>query len=235
MPRKLAKRAKPSKQTPIEERLGPLRMAHPAVQRALAEGLCVEPIPTEEVNEELHKLIWASDQPEMVVQRYKVRYDEALTDAERKEVLRGFNEEHHNTAMESKWFQQRCAEHSMLDALRPAGTSTREPRPEETLSNRLSNGKFCDQVISDLRRIRRWCVDSGRRMDEIRKDLPDSPVWNLDLPAEDKECLLHPGMWGAVVGYGERILGKHFGKSPDTIRDWRKEYRQHARKSKQGS
>jgi hypothetical protein len=122
MPRKRAKLAKPRKQTPIEERLGPLRMAHPVVQRALAEGLRVEPIPPEQAKEELPKLIRDTTQPEIVEQRYKVSYEDAGTNAKRRTILAEFSEKHHETAMQSRWFRERCEEHERLRPLHSAET-----------------------------------------------------------------------------------------------------------------
>jgi hypothetical protein len=98
---------------------------------------------------------------------------------------------------------------------------------EEALPTILCNGKLCDQVIADLRHIKHQCVELGWSMREIEKGLPDSPVWNLNLTAEDQEMLKQPRRWGAVVGYGNLILGKHFGKSVSTVADWRKAYRSH--------
>ncbi len=128
------KRARSTKEQPdklsIEEQLGPLRMAHRAVQWALAEGLRIEPISPEKVNKELHKIIQQSDQPEIVVSRYRLSYDEARTDAERRGVLIEFNQKHHKTAIESKWFQERCAELRMTASLQPVSNPQRHSKWE---------------------------------------------------------------------------------------------------------
>jgi hypothetical protein len=166
MPQKRTK-----KQPTIEEQLGPSRMAHPAVQWALTEGLRVEPISPEKVNEELHKIIQRSDQPGIIVQRYKVRYEEARTDAERGDLLREFSDNHHNTAMESKWFQERCAEHSMLNALRPAHTSDKTPRHSKWDS--YSDAKRRRMIVQTNPNL--GVADLCKAFDDARIDLP--PGW----------------------------------------------------------
>ena len=100
---------------------------------------------------------------------------------------------------------------------------------EDRLTARIGHGKFCDQIIDEIRRIRFMCIDRGRTVLEIRVDYPDYAVWKVvdQLPPEERDIFNHPRMWGPVVGYAEGILCKHYGKSPHTISSWRKIYRKY--------
>jgi hypothetical protein len=78
--------------------------------------------------EDVHNFIWRTSQPELVEQRYKHLYSEAHTLAKRSKVLSDFSEEHHEIAVSSKWFQERCAELKMLEPLQSTRTIETQSR-----------------------------------------------------------------------------------------------------------
>jgi predicted transcriptional regulator len=96
----------------------------------------------------------------------------------------------------------------------------------------IEKGKFCDQIIGEMRKIKRLRVDGGRSLVEIQVAHPDLTAWKLrdTLGEEDRDAFNHPRQWGPVVGYAKMVLAKHFDRHPETIRDWVKAYRAHTRK-----
>ena len=92
----------------------------------------------------------------------------------------------------------------------------------------IRNGQRCARIIGQIRRAKNMCLGSGRTIAEIQQDFPDWELWKVikNLPAEDQETFAHPNRWGPVVGYGHGLLAKEYGKSPATIRDWIKAWRQ---------
>jgi tRNA pseudouridine-54 N-methylase len=100
---------------------------------------------------------------------------------------------------------------------------------EEELPGLVRRGKFCEQVIQEVKKVRYLCLDGGRAMAEIKSELPDLAVWNVleTLSQEDKETFAHPGRWGPAVGYAKLILGKNYGRSTHTVTNWLKAYRKH--------
>ncbi len=100
---------------------------------------------------------------------------------------------------------------------------------EEELPKLVRRGKFCEQVIKEVRKVRYQYLDGGRAMAEIKSERPDFAVWNVleTLSQEDKATFAHPGTWGPAVGYAKLILGKHYNRSTHTVTNWLKAYRKH--------
>jgi hypothetical protein len=102
---------------------------------------------------------------------------------------------------------------------------------EIALSPTLRNGRYCNQVIDEIRKIRHLYPAST--VAQIRSDHPNFIVWPMidgpDMDDEDREIFFQPGRWGPVVGYATGLLARHFGKSEETIKRWRKAYKRHAR------
>jgi hypothetical protein len=99
------------------------------------------------------------------------------------------------------------------------------------LAGTLKNGQFCDRVADEIRKIRH--MYPAHTMAQIRSEHPNFLVWSVidhaDTDAEDRDTFHHPTRWGPVVGYAIKLLARHFGKSEETIKRWRKEYRKYAR------
>lgn len=96
----------------------------------------------------------------------------------------------------------------------------------EELSRPIDRGKFCDQVIEGMKRIKTLVVGTGRSMAEVQQDHPDLTAWKVrtELSAEDQEVFNRPRQWGPVVGYAKKILSKTHGVSTHTITSWVKAY-----------
>jgi hypothetical protein len=86
----------------------------------------------------------------------------------------------------------------------------------------IARGDFCDRIIGQMRKIKRLCVDSGRTIVEIQSESPELDVWKLRdaLPQEERDTFNHPRQWGPSVGFAAQMLGKHFDRNPQTVRDW---------------
>ena len=94
-------------------------------------------------------------------------------------------------------------------------------------SELVEKGRFCDQVIGEIRRIRNLTVSSGRSVAEIEKEHPDFAAWKVrtSLSPDDQETFSHPRQWGPPVGYAKMVLSKTHGVSQHTINSWVKAYR----------
>jgi hypothetical protein len=106
--------------------------------------------------------------------------------------------------------------------------TAKRTRPSKKISARtIEKGVFCDRVIEEMRQIKRLCLDGGRTIVEIQIGNPDFAAWKVrdTLPQEDRDAFNCPRGWGAPVGYAENILGKHYGKHPETVRNWVKDAR----------
>ncbi len=81
---------------------------------------------------------------------------------------------------------------------------------------------FCREVKAEIRRVKSLYVQNGFSVAEIHKKYPDWSVWRVleGLSEEERELFHHPKQWGHVAGYALGLLGKYYGKSPTTIRDW---------------
>jgi hypothetical protein len=107
--------------------------------------------------------------------------------------------------------------------------------PEELVRTKpIDRGKFCDEVIDEIRTIRNLHSGSGRSVAEIQHANPRWAVWKVreSLDSEDQETFNHPNQWGPPVGYAKRVLSKINGVSMDTITSWVKAYRAHCRNQK---
>ena len=104
---------------------------------------------------------------------------------------------------------------------------------EQALPKLLSHGRFCDQVIDEVRKIKHRFTVTGRTMAEIRQEHPKLAVWNVvaALSQEDRETFERPRTWGPTVGYARQLLGKYHDRSAGTIRNWVKAYRRHLHSS----
>lgn len=100
-----------------------------------------------------------------------------------------------------------------------------EKRPAEAeLPERPQHGEFCNQIVSEIKRVKFMCGQGGKTVAEIKNEHPNLAVWDLvaSLSGEDQETFKHPGRWGSTVGYAHLVLAKHFDRSPGTIKNWRK-------------
>lgn len=86
----------------------------------------------------------------------------------------------------------------------------------------IEKGNFCEQIMQEMRKVKMLSAEGGRTIVEIQIGNPEFALWKLRdaLPAEDRESFNSPRRWGPVIGYAELILGKHYGKHPQTVRDW---------------
>lgn len=101
-------------------------------------------------------------------------------------------------------------------------------------AKRIERGKFCDQVIDEVRRIRNLCLETGRSVAEIQNEHPDWAVWKVreSLSPEDQDTFNHPRLWGAPVGYAKNILAKSSDVGVHTITSRVKAYRKSQRSKK---
>jgi hypothetical protein len=102
-----------------------------------------------------------------------------------------------------------------------------EPRAKMKSPKPIERGKFCQQVIDEIKRIRNLSVGTGRSVAEIQNDYPDFVVWKIreSLDREDQDTFTHPNRWGPSVGYAQGVLSKIHDVSTHTINSWAKAYR----------
>jgi len=96
-----------------------------------------------------------------------------------------------------------------------------------SLSKPVDRGKFCCEVIDEIKKIRNFVASTGRSMAEIEKEHPRLAVWKVraTLGPEDQETFNHPNQWGPPVGYAKMVLSKNHGVTTHTITSWVKAYR----------
>lgn len=128
--------------------------------------------------------------------------------------------------------------HEKLDALRVEVQALRQTEQPNLLdapeSRPIEQGKFCVQVIDDVRRIRNLYRSNGMSVGEIQNDSPRLAIWKVRdlLGEEDRETFNHPNRWGPPVGYAKGILSRIQNVSPHTINSWVKVYRKSRRSKK---
>ena len=91
----------------------------------------------------------------------------------------------------------------------------------------IEKGRFCDRVVQEMRQIHRMCADGGRSIAEIQTNHPEFAAWKVrdTLAEEDREVFNHPRQWGPTVGYARLVVGKHYRRHADTVKDWMKAFR----------
>ena len=101
-------------------------------------------------------------------------------------------------------------------------------------SKPVDRGKFCVQVIGEIRIIKNLAQGSGRSVAEIENEHPDFAVWKVrtSLSLEDQETFSHPNQWGPPVGYAKMVLSKIQGVRTHTINSWVKAYRKRQKAKK---
>jgi hypothetical protein len=112
-------------------------------------------------------------------------------------------------------------------------SDSRWRKPKEKISARtIEKGQLCNQIEGEMRKIKTLGAASGRTVVEIQLAHPDFAVWKVrdTLSEEDRELFNHPRQWGPVIGYAELVLGRHYGKSAQTVQGWVKDYRAASRK-----
>ena len=94
------------------------------------------------------------------------------------------------------------------------------------VSRTIERGKFCEQVINEIKRIRNLHLGSGMSVAEIQKENPEWTAWKVreSLRSEDRETFNHPRQWGPPVGYARLILSKVQEVSVHTVKAWVKAY-----------
>jgi hypothetical protein len=132
--------------------------------------------------------------------------------------------------------QRRTVLQFELDNARRAAEAHAQARTSTSLSKELvrtrkpiDRGKFCDQVIDEIKAIRTLHSGSGRSVAEIQDKNPGWGVWKVreSLDSENRETFNHPNRWGPTVGYAKTVLSKTYCVSMDTITSWVKAYRAH--------
>ena len=111
------------------------------------------------------------------------------------------------------------------------GTLFTAPANGDYLTDREKRGQHCYEIIEEAKRIS-YLSGRGHKMFEIRQEHPDFRIWKVvsNLQKEDQDYFEHPNQWGApVVTYTLGLLGKAYGKSWTTVRDWVKEYKRQGR------
>ena len=110
-----------------------------------------------------------------------------------------------------------------------ARESTNALTPEQKRQDEggVGRGKFCDQVIQEIKRIKNLSVTTGRSVAEIEDEFPEFVVWKVrtSLSSEDREAFNHPRQWGPPVGYAKMVLSKICDVTVHTLTSWVKAYR----------
>jgi len=103
-----------------------------------------------------------------------------------------------------------------------------------SVSRPVGRGRFCDQVLDEIKKIKNLVASTGRSVAEIEKEHPNFAIWKVrtTLGREDQETFNHPNQWGAPVGYGKMVLSKSQNVAVDTITSWVKAYRKHQQTTK---
>jgi hypothetical protein len=99
------------------------------------------------------------------------------------------------------------------------------------LNIRLQAGKRCSQIIEQMKRFKYLRRDRGMTVEDIQKENPNFLIWKVreGLSAEERDLFDHPNRWESVVTYAYGLLGKEYGKSWATIRDWVKAWKRSQR------
>jgi hypothetical protein len=109
-----------------------------------------------------------------------------------------------------------------------------QTRAETEKSKLLERGKYCCEVIEEVKKIKNLHLGTGRSVPEIQTESPDMAVWQLRklLTQEDQDTFNHPNQWGPPVGYAKIILAKTSDVSVHTITSRVKAYRKSQRSKK---
>ncbi len=131
----------------------------------------------------------------------------------------------------SKVFQQTRARHKFGEGAATATTESHAASERE-----IEKGRRCHQIITEMRHIKRVCVDSGRTISEAQSTNPEYEVWKLReaLSEEDRETFNHPRRWGPVVGYSRLVLAKDYDRNEGTVKNWVKSFRRWRRSQPSG-
>lgn len=110
--------------------------------------------------------------------------------------------------------------------------NSKESPPDvgQNLPRGIQRGERCAQIIEEMRHLKHWVL-GGKTMAEVQAENPTLHVWKFreTLTTADREHFDHPNRWAPVTGYAHALLGKDYGRSPVTIRDWVKAHRREAR------
>jgi hypothetical protein len=121
-----------------------------------------------------------------------------------------------------KWEESTHELHAVLHAM--DSTASDGPNSSEMVDKEIvRRGKRCDTIVAELKTIKSL-VGRGLTVSEIHGQKPEFLVWEVEkgLSGEDVETFRHPNRWGPTVGYAFGLLGKEYGRSASTIKDWRK-------------
>jgi hypothetical protein len=100
---------------------------------------------------------------------------------------------------------------------------------------RLESGQNCHKMLDEIKRVKRMYFSDGSNWPEIKAATPDFKIWNHLFPTlseQDRETFMHPRQWGPVNGYALALLGRLYGRSSYTIRDWIKKFRKFAKSAR---
>jgi hypothetical protein len=124
------------------------------------------------------------------------------------------------------WWAQ-CEIFGEFYTVRSDGLVQNPPLAPVRSSRLIDRGKFCVQVIDEMKRIKNLALSTGRSMAEIEHEYPEWVVWKVrgQLPQDDQQTFNSPNQWGPVVGYARMVLGRIHHVSTHTIISWVKAYR----------
>ncbi len=103
------------------------------------------------------------------------------------------------------------------------------------LSKRLQRGKECEEMVTEIMKIKNDVREGGMTIYQSREAHPDFRIWQIveALALTDKavkETFMNPHEWGPVRGYANQLLAKHYGVLPSTIDESRADWRSHRKK-----
>ncbi len=161
--------------------------------------------------------------------------EEYLTDPERDIALRWVEKTKRLKGLNEKILRNATETHdqSRTPATGADAAETEQANPVDAtpaaipMSRTIERGRFWEQVIDEIKRIRNLCVGSGWSIAEIQNSHPDFAVWKVRacLGGKDLETFNQPNQWGPPVGFAKKILAKTSAVSEHTITASVKAYR----------
>lgn len=121
----------------------------------------------------------------------------------------------------------KCETWGEFYTVRSDGLVQKPQSPPARSSRPIERGKFCVQVIEEIKRIKNLALSTGRSMAEIEHEHLEWVVWKVrgQLPQDDQQTFNSPNQWGPVVAYARMVLSRIHHVSTHTIISWVKAYR----------